>query len=387
MLIHHLYIRNLLSFGDRGLALGLQPLNVLAGPNGSGKSNVLEAISLLRATGSDIQMALSKGGRMMDWVWQGNPEGEVRLEAILDNHAHGKDLRHVFAFQKQGYGIELLDERIEYESPYPGKDDVYFFYRWLNGRPVLNTAEGGSRQLRRETVERGKSIIAQFQDPEVYPELDFLSRSYGAIRLYRDWTIGRNSIFRQPQPADQRNDHLAEDFSNLGLFLNKLGRSPATKRALIEALQDLYQELDGYEVIIEGGSVQVFFTEGEFSIPATRLSDGTLRYLALLAILLDPTPPPLIGLEEPELGLHPDLIPKVADLLMTASERTQLVVTTHSDILIDALTEQPESVLICEKHEGQTQIERLDREALGDWLARYRLGALWINGEIGGKRW
>jgi len=66
----------------------------------------------------------------------------------------------------------------------------------------------------------------------------------------------------------------------------------------------------------------VIFTEGDFSIPATRLSDGTLRYLCLLAILCDPEPPPLICIEEPELGLHPDILPKLADLLVSASERT-----------------------------------------------------------------
>ncbi len=138
---------------------------------------------------------------------------------------------------------------------------------------------------------------------------------------------------------------------------------------------------------IEGGTVQVYFTEGDFSIPATRLSDGTVRYLCLLAILCDPEPPPLIGIEEPELGLHPDILPKIADLLMAASERTQLIVTTHSEILVDALTERPGAVVVCEKHEGQTGMRRLDPEALRSWLEKYRLGQLWMNGQLGGTRW
>ena len=104
--------------------------------------------------------------------------------------------------------------------------------------------------------------------------------------------------------------------------------------------------------------------EGEFSIPATRLSDGTVRYLCLLAILCDPEPPPLIGIEEPELGLHPDILPKIADLLMAASERTQLIVTTHSEILVDALTERPGAVVVCEKYEGQSTLRRPDPDAL-----------------------
>ena len=138
---------------------------------------------------------------------------------------------------------------------------------------------------------------------------------------------------------------------------------------------------------IEGGTVQVFFHEAGCTIPATRLSDGTLRYLCLLAILCHPEPPALICIEEPELGLHPDLLPKVADLLVEASGRTQLVVTTHSDILVSAMTERPEDVLVFEKHEGCTQARRLKAEALSSWLNKYRLGDLWLRGEIGGTRW
>ena len=98
-------------------------------------------------------------------------------------------------------------------------------------------------------------------------------------------------------------------------------------------------------------------------------------------------PPPLICIEEPELGLHTDLIPGIARLLQAASERTQLIVTTHSDILIDALSEDPESVVVCEKHQGQTTMKRLESEQLTEWLERYHLGELWATGEIGGVRW
>ncbi len=121
--------------------------------------------------------------------------------------------------------------------------------------------------------------------------------------------------------------------------------------------------------------------------PATRLSDGTLRYLCLLAILCDPTPPPLICIEEPELGLHPDILPKLADLLLATSERTQLIVTTHSNILVDSLTERPEAVVVCEKHNRQTEMRRLKKDELTKWLEKYRLGQLWMDGQLGGKRW
>jgi predicted ATPase len=232
-----------------------------------------------------------------------------------------------------------------------------------------------------------KSILAQRRDPDLFPELSYLASGYESIRIYRDWSFGRKTVFRRPQPADARNDYLEEDFSNLGLILNRLRKNVKTKRAIIDRLADLYEGVTDFDVSIEGGTVQVFLTEGDYTIPATRLSDGTLRYLCLLAILCDPNPPPLICIEEPELGLHPDIIPKIADLLKEASERTQLIVTTHSDILIDEMSDRPECVLVCEKHEGQTTVERLSKDELAKWLEKYRLGALWLSGEIGGTRW
>ena len=87
------------------------------------------------------------------------------------------------------------------------------------------------------------------------------------------------------------------------------------------------------------------------------------------------------------MGLHPDLLPTLSDLMREASERTQLIVTTHSDVLVDALTDRPENVVVCEKHYGQTEMRRLDKDDLTKWLKDYRLGDLWTSGELGGNRW
>ena len=243
------------------------------------------------------------------------------------------------------------------------------------------------RKLARELVNLEVSILAQRRDPEMYPEITYLAETYETWRIYREWAFGRNTVFREPQRADMRNDRLEEDFSNLDLFLSRLRKTPKAKKAIVAGMQDLYDGFTDFEPIVASGSVQVFITEGDVSIPATRLSDGTLRYLCLLAILCDPEPPPLICLEEPELGLHPDILPKLADFLVAASQRTQLIVTTHSDILVDAMTERPETIVVCEKQNGQTVMKRLRREDLVQWLAQYRLGQLWTKGQIGGTRW
>ena len=180
-----------------------------------------------------------------------------------------------------------------------------------------------------------------------------------------------------------------EDASNLGLVLNDMMNRPGLKGKLLERMRDFYPFIEDIHTTLIGGTVQVFFHEKGLhqAIPASRLSDGSLRYLCLLAVLLHPVPSNVICIEEPELGLHPDIIPEVAKLLIDASKRSQIFVTTHSDVLVDALSEVPEAVVVCEKVDGATQLRRLDKESLKPWLEKYRLGELWTSGEIGGNRW
>jgi predicted ATPase len=247
--------------------------------------------------------------------------------------------------------------------------------------------KGKKRGLQCEHIDVERSILAQRRDPDQYPEITYLAEIFPKIRLYREWSFGRHSAPRVAQKTDLPNDLLESDASNLGLVLNRLRRDPTVKTRLLEALRKLYEGIDDYDVQIEGGTVQVFFHERGITVPATRLSDGALRYLCLLAILCHPNPPPLVCIEEPELGLHPDILPTIAGLLRDASERCQLIVTTHSDVLVDAMTDMPEAVLICEKKDGATNLRRLSRVDVEIWLDRYRLGELWTRGEIGGTRW
>jgi len=387
-LIRSLHPRGFLSFGPAFEGIELRGLNLIIGPNGSGKSNLIEAINLLRGAPKEWREVTRKGGGVAEWIWKGGRNSPAAVEAIVRNPNGPQGLRHSMAFHAVAQAFALDDERVENECPSPGQPQPYFYYRYQNGNPVLNTVGKGQRKLSRDTIESDRSILAQRRDPEMYPELAWLASAYEGIRIYREWSFGRGAVFREPQKADMRNDVLEEDFSNLGLFLNRLKtKFPAAKKAILEGLKDLYEGITDFDVFIEGGTVQVFFTEGDFVIPATRLSDGTLRYLCLLAILCDPDPPPLICIEEPELGLHPDILPNVADLLKAAAERTQLIVTTHSDILVDAMTETPECVVVCEKHEGKTEMKRLSSQDLSAWLQEYRLGQLWIDGQLGGKRW
>ncbi|MDR0720594.1 MAG: AAA family ATPase [Treponema sp.] len=390
MLIHSIKLTNILSFGPHSEVIRLRPLNIIIGPNGSGKSNLLEAIDLLRNAPEQITRPVREGGGISDWLWKGTRAPIACLEAVTE-YPHGpQNLRYTLTLASVNQRCEIGDEKIENEAPLPGHEKPYFFYHFDSGHPTLNMKEkdGSGRALKPEGIDSERSILAQRRDPEQYPEITYIAQEFGKIKLYREWSFGRYTAPRLPQKSDMPNDFLDSDGANLGLLLNKLRQIPETKQRILKALRLLCREADDFDVLIEGGAVQVFLQEsGRFTVPATRLSDGTLRFLFLLVILCHPNPPPLVCIEEPELGLHPDILPSLADLLKEASERCQLIVTTHSDVLVDAMTDQPESVLVCEKDEKGTSMKRLNAEELKPWLEKYRLGELWIRGEIGGTRW
>ena len=386
MFIKHIKLENLLSFGPDTEALELRPLNVLIGPNGSGKSNLIEAIGLLKATPRDITVPIREGGGIRDWLWRGDPKASpAHIEVLLDNPKGSSALRYRLGFAESGQQFELTEERIENKER-----DLFHsmpYYELQYGRATLSYGGEKQHQLRLEEIDPQQSILAQRKDPDQYPELTWLGETFDRMRLYRESAFGRRTPPRQPQPADLPNDFLLEDGRNLGLVLNRLEREPEVKSRILETLRQLYEGVFDLYISIESGTVQVFVQEENIMVPATRLSDGTLRFLCLLSILCHPTPPPLVCIEEPELGLHPDVLPVLGDLLREASQRCQLIVTTHSDMLVDTLTDTPESVVVCEKREGKTEMHRLDKADLAEWLNRYSLGDLWTRGDLGGNRW
>jgi predicted ATPase len=364
----------------------LGKLNVLIGPNGSGKSNLLEVLALLQAAPTNLPQPVKEMGGVREWLWKGSTKTrEAKIEAIIENPGH-QPLRHGLNIADHGGRFEVVDEWIENEHKYQGKLEAYFFYKFQRGNPVLKDLSDHERSLKRENVKPEESILSQVRDPERYPALAWLQVQYEQIRLYRNWYFGPTAPIRREQSTHGRSDFLNDGGENLPLVLSKI--RPQVKSDLLSSLSKLYEGVEDIQLTIDGGNVLLFLAEtGGREIPATRLSDGTLRYLCLLSILLHPEPPSLVAIEEPELGLHPDIIPHIADLMVRASERTQLVVTTHSRTLVDALTEDPASVIVCGKVEGESQFRRLDSSELSVWLKKYTLGDLWSMGELGGNRW
>ena len=390
MLIRRIRLQNVLSFGPDAQELDLKPLNVLIGPNGSGKSNLIEAIALLQAAPRELATPILEGGGSADWLWRGEPAASSgAIEVVLVGSDHRQPLRYRLAFAAPGQQFRLI-ERLESDAGDPESQGAVYVDSDGVEATVTRCDRGAKETLdavRVGPMNAQKSILTHLRDPEIYPQMTYVASEMARISLFREWSFGRQSPARMPQKPDLPNDFLAEDARNLGLVLNRLMRDYDARRQIVAALRGLYEGVVDFHVNIEFGTVQVFLQEGKMTLPATRLSDGTLRYLSLLTILCHPNPPPLVCLEEPELGLHPDILPGLAELLRDASERCQLIVTTHSDVLVDALTDVPETVVVCEKNEGQTTMKRLEKEALAEWLERYQLGQLWASGSIGGNRW
>lgn len=392
MMIRSLRLDGFLSFAPGSKPLELRPLNVLIGPNGAGKSNVLEAIELLAATPYDLAAAVRAGGGSAEWLWKGEPEAnEAEIEVVLDQGCTptNRDLKYRMSFAPVAERMTLLDEAIEELAPMSGKDDVYFHYRFQRGHPVINlrSANGdpARRDLRREDLLPDQSVLSQRKDPEQYPEVTWLGRSFSSIQVFTEWTSGRRAPARRGQQTTLPEEQLLADSSNLALVINHIELSG---EARVEALlKTFFPEFERLRVGIRAGTAELRWFESGFkaSIPAARLSDGTLRFVALLAMLLSPSPPPLLCIDEPELGLHPDAVALLADVLVEASARTQLIITTHSASLVSALTAHGDSMVTCERLGGATVLNRVDPDKLASWLAEYTLGDLWQMGVLGGN--
>jgi predicted ATPase len=378
MLLQSIKLTNLLSF--RESELELRALNVLIGPNASGKSNLIAAISLLKAAPENLEAAIQRGGGVRQWIRKAShPESLAAIRARIDLGRDDGPLEYSFSLHAENLSLRL-DETLQ-----SGATGSEFFYRTGTSAQISRPLE---KSYSETTIENGKSVFAAFRDPLDRTPITRTGQALSAIEIFREFNTGAASTARNGVAVGSQK-FLSDGGANLALVLQELDFRVTLSR-LNEYLARFWQDAEAVRIRIDGGIVQTYVKERGIQepIPAIRLSDGTLKYLCLMAILLHPDPPPLICIEEPELGLHPDALTIVADALKEASERSQLIVTTHSEALVNALSDEPEAVVICERGtDGGTQFRRLESKDLDEWLAEYRLGELWRKGEIGGNRW
>jgi predicted ATPase len=391
---------NLLSFGPMTKEIELKPLNILIGSNGSGKSNFIEIIGLLKELpDKDPWSTMRETGGIDEWVWKGPIQGATAtlapsISIVFEPPEQGHPLNFYsisLTKHEPTFSFHVLSEALGQIDPNSGERKPFFVNRTEPDSADIRSGVSKFEPSRVSQLDVRRSLLAQLVDVFNYPEFYYFEQKLSRFALYRDWTYGLHAEPRDPQPVGLDSHQLDEDARNLAQVLKAMrdrGKQSRFDR-LIELFRKFYEPIRDVDAEVVGTHLRLMLKEESLSsrTPASRVSDGTLRWLALLIILLNPEPAPVTCIEEPELGLHPDILPTLAELLREASERTQLIVTTHSPTLVDNFSDEPESICVCEKEDASTVIRRLSRKELSVWLKDYSLGSLWASGEIGGNRW
>ncbi|MGC5704001.1 AAA family ATPase [Pseudomonas sp. NFXW11] len=369
------------------LVIPLGRLNLITGANGSGKSNLYRALRLLAETAQGgVVNALAREGGLDSTFWAG-PEnisrrmrnGEVPIEAGV--RSSSKRLRLGFAGEDFSYAIALglpepsrsvfsLDPQIKRECIWSGP-----FYRPAsllvdrNG-PLIRVRQGRGWDVLSQHAPNFDSLFDQVGSlrgsPEVLQMREFIRR----WRFYDHFRSDSEAPVRQPQ-LGTRTPVLHHDGRDLAAALQTI-REIGDPEALQAAISDAFPGARLDIAPLQGGRFAIeFYQEGLLRpLSAAELSDGTLRYLLLVAALLTPRPPSLMVLNEPETSLHPDLLPALARLIIRASEECQVWVVSHARRLIAALQQDPEcNCIVLEKELGQTGIvgQRMLDEPAWHW--------------------
>ena len=373
--------KNLLSFGPDGIDLELAPLNVLIGPNGSGKSNLLDAINLLIVSPDLRGDFIGNQGTVSDWIWRGVDADGAVLEAEVLEPGSELGFAHRVEFAEAS-GSFTFEESIEAIDP--TNDNLSGVLR-DDGESFASVALSRSREPRHKSGGHVQSDNSMRNSPSTVTAIESLYKRYENVRFYRDLNDVARSMFGCSDPC--KPGPLQGGFADIRESLDRLMQFPDTRRKLYDRMSDLVDPVVDINLRVDRESVGLGLVEGGFETPASRISLSFWRYLCLVAILLDPDPPPFIAIEEPDLGIHPDLLFKLADMLVDTSSRTQIVVTTHSSEIVDAMTDRPEVIVAFDYRNGRYTAERLDPSHVAQWLESESLSSLWASGRLGGVVW
>lgn len=374
-MLHTLAVANYRSINSLVLPLGR--LNLITGANGSGKSNLYRALRLLAETAQGgVVNALAREGGLESSFWAG-PEkisrrmrnGEVPVEG--SSRQESLRLRLGFAGEDFGYAISLglpqpprisstafcLDPEIKRECIWAGANYRPASLLVDRAGPMVRLREGRDWQVIAQHLPNYDSLFDQIGNDPSCPEVFQLRETIRRWRFYDHFRSDAEAPARQPQ-LGTRTPVLHHDGRDLAAALQTI-REVGDREALDAAIEDAFP---GSRLHIDfqlgGRFVVELHQEGLLRpLSAAELSDGTLRYLLLVAALLTPRPPSLMVLNEPETSLHPDLLPALGRLIIAASERTQVWVVSHARRLIATLQENPEcNTLELDKQLGQTSI-------------------------------
>lgn len=315
----------------------LRPINVMIGANGAGKTNFIEAFSFLRAI----------NGRQGLIRYVRRAGGAERLLHFGSRFTGQIQFLVSFSGESERYEVSLA----------PTADDL--LYRRL--QPV-----GYFRRARH------------------------LRDQIDSWRTYHFHHTKTGSPLRTSSKLEN-NRYLREDGSNLAAFLYRLrgdfGGSYDQIKSIIQKAAPFFEDFILEPLLLQESTIQLEWRHrgSDEYFDAAALSDGTLRFIALTTLFLQPAQlqPSVILLDEPELGLHPLAVSLLAAMIRQASVETQVIVATQSPILLDHF--DPEEVIVADRENGATRFTRRTSAELEEWLEEYSLGQLWEKNEIGGR--
>ncbi len=361
----------------------LTPLTVLLGPNGSGKSTVFDVFAFLAECFElGLRRAWDKRGRAKELKTRGSDE-PVSIEIKYREPGYPLITYHL-AVDEVGNGPVVVEEWLRWKRGRHGQP-----FRFLDYKKGLGKTVSGDKpdetDTRLDVPLKSADLLAvnalgQFAEhPRVAALRDFITGWYVSY-------LAADSARGQPEAGPQ--ERLSRTGDNLANVIQYLAEQhPERLEQIFEVLRKRVPRIERVLAeTMQDGRLLLQIKDAPFSHPilARFASDGTLKMLAYLVMLYDPAPPPFIGIEEPENFLHPRLLPELAEECRRATERTQLLVTSHSPFFLNAL--RPKEVRVLWRDgEGYTQTKRVaDLPGVAEFVENGALlGHLWMEGQIG----
>lgn len=344
----------------REVDMEIRDLNVLIGANGSGKSNFIKLFRLVNDLVEErLQVAVATAGGANALLHFGR---KLTPKLSLD-----------FAFGRNGYACSLApttDDNFVFES------EEWRFQGDLRDRPFTGGSGSGHRESGLRRASAGGGIPG------------FVYGALSTWKIYHFHDTGDSAGLKRLGPIDD-NARLRPDASNLAAFLYLLRKThPDHYRNTVDTIRLAAPFLKDFALRpspLNPGQIKLEWQhEGSDAyFDSSSLSDGSLRFICLATLLLQPSLPSVVLLDEPELGLHPAAIGDLASLLQRASQRAQVIVSTQSVTLVNQL--RPEDVVVADRVEGASVFRRLEAPEIESWMTEFALGELWEKNVLGGR--
>lgn len=357
-------------------------LNVIIGPNGSGKSNLLRMLELISAAAQGrLSPQIQTSGGIDAIVWDG--QINVIRYLVAGSQIEGLDYNvgYQVAFKRLGKGGNFQVEREDFSSG----DTAYV--RQGQEAFVTEASKPEGAKITPEAVETEETLLPQVAAPIAgFRSIQLFHKQLINWPIYQNIRVDQQATIRLPT-VTRVEKQVAADAQNLVNVLHTLYTGDrdfkhSVNTAMRAAFGDDFDELIFPPASDQRIQLRVRWKTLKREQSAADLSDGTLRFLFLITILASPSPPPLIAIDEPETGLHPSMLPIIAEYAVDAAERTQVIFTTHSDQFLDAFGETKPTTTVAKWENGETTLTTLNGDELDYWLKDYTLGNLFRSGEL-----